>query len=235
MASLGRLRCRPSGCRGGAKFAQIGDPGRCATPKPGTFFRGCVSLGLCLPGRRHRVEHAVRASSTRHACAECMRKIFGKNAFFFSRFALPIVHARAMRERTRIRSGVSMEDRGRPAAPDFFAKLLTLEKSVIRFRPSRTFLRKQVSRVIATKRTTKRPAARTLTKQYAGLASPEKTPNRIQRSTRAVRVAGVLAFVEGRAFVKGHVSAPTESVAARLARRRLPPGPTPAAFFATGP
>ncbi|WP_162374287.1 hypothetical protein [Pseudoxanthomonas sangjuensis] len=158
-----------------------------------------------------------------------MRKIFGKNALFFSRFASSIACARSMRARMRFRAGASVEVRGRPAAPDFFPKLLTPEKSVIRFRPSRTFLRKQVSRVIATKRTTKRPAARTLTKQYEGFASPEKTPNRIQRSTRAVRVAGVFAFVEGR------VSAPTESVAARLARRRLPPGPTPAALFATGP
>ena len=80
-------------------------------------------------------------------------------------------------------------DRGGHAAENIFAKLLTHRKSVIRFRPSRRFLRKQVSRVIATISKTKRPPTRALGMTDAGFASPTKTRSSRYR-TRAICDAG---------------------------------------------
>lgn len=137
--------------------------------------------------------------------------------------------------RRRRRSGRSGDARGRPAAAAaqiFFAGLLTPEKTVIRFRPNRKRMPAQEGWTIATKRTTKRPSARTLVKQYAGFVSPAEsaskrpaTPKESHDDTRAGSGAGVFVCVGGTAFGASVQSAPT-----RLARRRLPAGPIPVAF-----
>lgn len=121
----------------------------------------------------------------------------------------------------------------RHAGEKFFAQVLTVQKSVIRFRHSRTFLRKQVDAVIETLRTTTSPEDRRRTIGTKGALPSEKNSNASQADTRAARVAGVRVFVEGQGFQQ-RSQASTPSVAARLARRRLPAGPIPAAFLATG-
>ena len=123
-------------------------------------------------------------------------------------------------------------DRGGHAAENIFAKLLTHRKSVIRFRPSRRFLRKQVSRVIATISKTKRPPTRALGMTDAGFASPTKTQTPSRYRTRAVCDAGVFSSAPTNGANRHGPNRPglPPSVPTRLARRRLPAGPTPAAF-----
>ncbi|MFT3754599.1 MAG: hypothetical protein QM769_01410 [Pseudoxanthomonas sp.] len=215
-----RVRCRQS-LRSSAFWVVVQREilvprGRSRQPR---FIRR-KAITACI---RHRLAFALLArAQRRHA-----RNLREKRAFLFSR---------CVREATTVGdAGVDAGDAAHAPATRtvrhckfFFAKQLTPEKSVIRFRPSRTFLRKQVSRVIATERTIKRPAARTLTKQYAGFASPEETCNPIQTNTRSIPAAGVCTFT-GAAF-------PASKNPSRRALRvrRLPPGPTPAACFATG-
>jgi hypothetical protein len=123
-------------------------------------------------------------------------------------------------------------DRGRGGGENIFAKVLTHRKSVIRFRPSRRFLRKQVSRVIATISKTKRPPTRALGMTDAGFASPTKTQTPSRYRTRAVCDAGVFSSAPATGANRRGPNRPglPPSVPTRLARRRLPAGPTPAAF-----
>ena len=82
-------------------------------------------------------------------------------------------------------------ERGAGGGQNIFAKLLTHRKSVIRFRPSRHFLRKQASRVISTSSKTKRPPTRALRMTDAGFASSKKTSVHSRHQTRVLRDAGV--------------------------------------------
>lgn len=111
-------------------------------------------------------------------------------------------------------------------------KLLTPRKSVIRFRPKQSILRKRVSRIDTTARETTRPTVRTGIAVDAGFASPGKTHRPLSRAPVSPRDAGVFVFVGSRV---SHARAPGESASPRWSRRRLPAGPTPAAFLATGP
>ena len=64
----------------------------------------------------------------------------------------------------------------RPGRKKDCIRLLTVEKTVIRFRHSRRCLRNQVSRRIETTRSTTRTSARTIDTVDAGSLSPAKTP-----------------------------------------------------------
>jgi len=106
--------------------------------------------------------------------------------------------------------------RGRPAGEFFSPGLLTGEKTVISFRPSRGDLRTRVSRATGTTRSTTKPSALEISKVDSGsfsLAKPKDTLRTDDLHRRAMRVFCC-----------------QESVPARLARRRLLAGPTPAAF-----
>lgn len=106
--------------------------------------------------------------------------------------------------------------RGRPAREFFSPGLLTGEKTVISFRPSRGDLRTRVSRATGTTRSTTKPSALEISKVDSGsfsLAKPKDTLRTDDLHRRAMRVFCC-----------------QESVPARLARRRLLAGPTPAAF-----
>jgi hypothetical protein len=106
-------------------------------------------------------------------------------------------------------------------------RLLTVEKTVIRFRPSRRCLQNRVSRIITTTRSIKRTSARKIITVDAGSVSFAKTQrHQISRTRNALR---------GGFFVAGTSSSRhAESVPARLARRRLIAGPTPAVSLRTG-
>lgn len=71
---------------------------------------------------------------------------------------------------------VVRETRQRPRLEKDCVRLLTVEKTVIRFRLSRRFLRNQVSRTIETTRSTTRTSARTMDTVDAGSLSSAKTP-----------------------------------------------------------
>lgn len=123
-------------------------------------------------------------------------------------------------------------DRRRRPAKKSFAKVLTLEKSVIRFRPKQSMLRKRVSRINTTARETTQPIVRTGITVDAGLASPGKTQRTLFNAPVSPGDAGVFVFVGARV---SHAWTPGESASPRVSRRRLPTGPTPSAFLAAGP
>jgi hypothetical protein len=84
-----------------------------------------------------------------------------------------------------------------------------------------------VSRGIETTRNATQPSARTVFKVDSGIVSPEKAIRRIEHADlhrRAMRVFCCRRIAAG--F--------PESVPARVARRRLAAGPTPAALLCTG-
>ena len=112
------------------------------------------------------------------------------------------------------------------------AKVLTPRKTVIRFRPKQRLLRMRVSRINTTARETTQPIVRTRIAVDAGLASPEKTQRSLFIAPASPGDAGVFVFVGARV---SHARTPEESASPRVSRRRLPTGPTPAAFLAAGP
>ena len=112
------------------------------------------------------------------------------------------------------------------------AKVLTPRKTVIRFRPKQHLLRKRVSRINTTARETTQPIVRTRIAVDAGLASPGKTQRPLFIAPASPGDAGVFVFVGARV---SHARTSEESASPRVSRRRLPTGPTPAAFLAAGP
>jgi len=152
-------------------------------------------------------------------------------AVFFNRPGSWRAHVRTTIDRARPGRRPDIRDDGGEGPKNIFAKVLTHSKSVIRFRPSRHFLRKQVSRVIATTSKTKRPSTRALDTTDAGFASSKKTQTLFRHHTRAVRDAGVfLSAPDGANRPQPLPAWPGKSGPTRLARRRLPAGPTPATF-----
>lgn len=161
---------------------------RASTVRQPKFSRGSACDD---PSRRASASAAQERGRIQDA-----KKQREKCAFLFSRS----IDAHAFEANGRM-DGRRIPTRGLPIVPaeveKNFGKVLTLEKSVIRFRPSRTLLRKQVSRVIATKRTTTRFLNRTVIEKYVGFASLRKCPARgnasfrFMSSTRVEPVAGV--------------------------------------------
>ena len=127
---------------------------------------------------------------------------------------------------------------------EFFCdRLLTAEKTVIRFRPSRRYLRTRVSRTTATSSSTTQPSARTVSKVDAGTVSSAKPVSRTEHADLhrlAMRVFYCRPSAAGRRSMlpqepaRARAGLPPRSVPARLARRRLIAGPTPAMSFCTG-
>ncbi len=105
--------------------------------------------------------------------------------------------------------------------------LLTVEKTVIRFRPKQTVPAERVSRINTKNGNTKRTSARTTDKVDAGFVSLAKTHRLQNNRTRSASRRG---FFDARARRAGHA----ESVPVRFARRRLTAGPTPAVSLRTG-
>ena len=105
--------------------------------------------------------------------------------------------------------------------------LLTVEKTVIRFRPKQTVPAERVSRINTKNGNTKRTSARTTDKVDAGFVSLAKTHRRQNNRTRSASRRG---FFDARARRAGHA----ESVPVRFARRRLTAGPTPVVLLRTG-
>src|SRR5690606_28810236 len=97
--------------------------------------------------------------------------------------------------------------------------------------PKQGVLRTRVSRAIATARVTSQPSDQTVTSVDSGLVSPAKTQRPSRHTTRDARRRG---FFVARAMAGGQARCFPESDPARLARRRLAAGPTPAALLPTG-
>ena len=104
--------------------------------------------------------------------------------------------------------------------------LLTVEKTVIRFRPKQTVPAERVSRINTKNGNTKRTSART-TDKVDGFASSAKMHRYPNTRTRSASRRG---FFDARARRAGHA----ESVPVRFARRRLTAGPTPVVLLRTG-
>jgi hypothetical protein len=131
------------------------------------------------------------------------------------------------------------------------ARLLTLRKTVIRFRQSRRFLRKRVRKIITTTRSAKRTSASAVKTVDAGFLSPAKRFGAIRGMRPATQPGSPLAgrvficrTLDGRslAAVSARFQSPSPAVGAgpyRIrfdvhARWRLAAG-SPAALFSTGP
>ena len=138
-----------------------------------------------------RREEATPIASAYPAMQRRRGKKTALNAAFLNAASSRCENRRARVGAVRGSSPSWRRDRSGRAAENIFAKLLTHRKSVIRFRPSRHFLRKQVSRVIATISKTKRPSTRALAMTDAGFASPTKTHTPFRHRTRAACDAGV--------------------------------------------
>jgi len=129
---------------------------------------------------------------------------------------------------------------------EFFCdRLLTVEKTVIRFRPSRRYLRTRVSRTTATSSSTTQPSALTVSKVDAGTVSSAKTqthpehPHLHRLATRVFycrqsRAGTRLMRIRPQEPALPGAGSPPRSGPVRLARRRLVAGPTPAMSFCTG-
>jgi len=156
----------------------------------------------CAPARfRFEIECVKQAVSVAR-----MRIVAGMRACFGER-----------RGRLRRRRAVVVAARRRRHAGEFFSPgLLTSKKTVISFRPSRGDLRTRVSRATGTTRSTKKPSALERSKVDSGSVSLEKRANTLRTDDLHRRAMRVFCC--------------QESVPARLARRRLLAGPTPAAF-----
>lgn len=204
----------------------------CATRNPTpcrkVFFRYCSSRwrapGQVTGDRRMVVRE--RAARRRQEKKARFTDVFFQAHVFRSRSTLRQSPSRRRRRRRPAQaSGTCLEKKS-------CAQVLTPEKTVIRFRPKQRLLRKRVSRINTTARETTQPIVRTHIAADAGLASPGKT----QRASFIAPVspgdAGVFVFVGGRV---SHARTPGESASPRVSRRRLPTGPTPAAFLAAGP
>lgn len=142
---VGRLRGRGHDLRWPKKFAQIRAFGLLRGPNE-RFAAMPQALPFIPQQASHRRGSAVRIASAYPTLRKRCRKKTALNAAFLNA-------ARPRCERRRVRIGAmrassrsGRRDRGRGGGENIFAKLLTHRKSVIRFRPSRRFLRKQVSR-----------------------------------------------------------------------------------------
>lgn len=222
----------PGRHRGGEKFAQFARIGACATRNRDFPTKKFSAAIYSFPDVRDACRRCPRTRCVERAPEMRARKNNLKSALFLFRVSLREARRAPRRRRRRGHGGHAHGRSAEAAAKIFFAGLLTPEKTVIRFRPNRKRMRAQEGWTIATKRTTKRPSARTLVKQYAGFVSPAEsankrpsTPNESHDDTRAGSGAGVFVCVGGTVFGASVQSAPT-----RLARRRLPAGPIPVAF-----
>jgi hypothetical protein len=137
-----------------------------------------------------------------------------------------------------VRGGHPWSARGAPAAlPDTptragaiennCRKVLTLEKTVFRFPPSRHDLRKRVSRKTRTSCSTTKPSALKFLKVDAGTISSAKGSAPLSNTDLHRRAMQVFYCRRDGA---GHQA----SVPARHARRRLVAGPIPVTLFCTG-
>lgn len=136
-----------------------------------------------------RYPRSLPVANVRTSTRKRHHKKTALNAAFLKAVSVRCGSRRARPGATQGSSRSWRRDNRRGGAENIFAKLLTHRKSVIRFRPSRRFLRKQVSRVIATISKTKRPPTRALRMTDAGFASPTKTRSSRYR-TRAICDAG---------------------------------------------
>jgi len=205
-------------------FAQIGAIGllrrairrRRATTPPAAF-RGVAARPRTSP--RAPRARAARTSPDPASCeSECVKQ--GVSAARRRRVAIATACRDGDRRRDRERrAGAVVTRRGGPVPENFSPGLLTGEKTVISFRPSRGDLRTRVSRATGTTRSTTKPSALEHSKVDSGsvsLAKPVKPSCTLRNDDLHRRAMRVFCC--------------QESVPARHARRRLLAGPTPAAF-----
>ena len=124
------------------------------------------------------------------------------------------------------------------------AKVLTVEKTVIRFRPADGSLRKRVRTATTTRCHETTHSARAYMTVESGVVSPDKSENapaniRTPSLSAAMQAADSMSGRpcsggQGRRSMQARMPACQESVPARLARWRLLAGPTPAALSSTG-
>jgi hypothetical protein len=149
-----------------------------------------------------------------------------KKHFPETRIARVDVRGRPCAGRTAHASSLAAESRAADRENNC-RKVLTLEKTVFRFPPSRRDLQKRVSRKTRTTCSTTKPSALKFLKVDAGNISPAK--GSIQYSNTDLHRPAMQVFYCRRRRA-GHQA----SVPARHARRRLVAGPIPVALFCTG-
>lgn len=215
-----RRDTRPAAC-GRFLFAQIGAIGLLRRAIRRVRMNASATPSRGGATRSRMPSRAAPALGSRCARAgapfevECVKQ--GVSALRLRRRCIASPCFDAVRRCRRGRRVDAVATRRRRPAGDFFSPgLLTGEKTVISFRPSRGDLRTRVSRATGTTRSTTKPSALEISKVDSGsfsLAKPKDTLRTDDLHRRAMRVFCC-----------------QESVPARLARRRLLAGPTPAAF-----
>lgn len=142
---VGRLRGRGHDLRRPKKFAQIRAFGLRRGPNE-RFAAMPQALPFIPQQASCRRDGAARIVSAYPATRKRCCKKTALNAAFLNAARSRCESRRARVGAMRASSPSGRRDRGRGGGENIFAKLLTHRKSVIRFRPSRRFLRKQVSR-----------------------------------------------------------------------------------------
>lgn len=141
----GRLRGRDRDLRRPKKFAQIRAFRLLRGPNE-RFAAMPQALPFIPQQASRRRDGAARTASAYAATRKRCCKKTALNAAFLNAARSRCESRRARVGAMRASSPSGRRDRGRGGGENIFAKLLTHRKSVIRFRPSRRFLRKQVSR-----------------------------------------------------------------------------------------
>jgi hypothetical protein len=191
-----RRTCRRGGRGRGKSLRSSAHSGLCDAKSdafPENFFSSRSSLRIARRCRRQ-----VRASTFLLVVARTPveRKGAFSRCFFHACVASPrTVPARRRRYRRADRSpSPSSPDSG---AEKSCAKVLTPRKTVIRFRPKQSMLRKRVSRINTTARETTQSIV-TRIGVDAGLASPAETQRPLSMTPASPGDAGVFLFVGSR-------------------------------------
>jgi hypothetical protein len=161
--------------RGGKNFCAVLRKSTCATRKSGwaTKLFSVPPKVRQMPSPLH-VRAIVRHVRCRAARMHRGSKPQKTSVFLFAPNACACI-ARVLWRNRACTNRVARETRRRPGRKKDCVRLLTVEKTVIRFRPSRHPLRTRVSIKIATTRSTTRTSARTIDTVDAGALSSAKT------------------------------------------------------------
>lgn len=208
----------------------------CATRNPGQVAKLFLAPQRSLEASsRHRMRACMIGERCRVACTPRESKPQKTSVFLFSWNAIAHIGRIHCASRAATR-GIAEETQGSSRRKKDCVRLLTVEKTVIRFRPSSHTLRPRVSIKIATTRSTTRTSARTIDMVEVSLSSA-KTFSLKCSSAKSPLIPFITkpAAQAPRVFCcPGLRAGHAESVPVRPARRRLIAGPTPAVLLRTG-
>lgn len=165
---------------------------------------------------------AVRRFVVRIARSPCHRGKVLKTSAFMRAHRYACIRTAADGSGPGVAFAVDGDDHGARTAPSRRRRVLTVKKTVIRFRHNNTWPQKRVSATQSPARDTTRSSTRMVVMVDAGVVSPAKLEGHPGMQPAARSAAGFF------------VSSSTGSGTTRPARRRLTVGPIPAVRFVLG-